>query len=182
MFRPTLLNNGARPPRLITTDGFAGVSGRLVEGVQQNHLDPVEPGDYALQANDCTIDLSKPQVTNIFDVTVRNVGVGASQSFEILCDQNAIASNSAVFGGQNKLNSHVSTPSSDGSGAFKINVDDTLGKREIAVTGLEIAGSTVASVGQEPQQRASFSRKPGHKSVAFLADPTPARILGKYDQ
>ena len=182
MFRPTLLNNGALPPRLITTDGFAGVSGRLVEGAQQNRLDPLEAWDCALHAKDCTIDLSKPQDTHIFDVTVRNVGVGASQLFEILCDQNTIASNSAVFGGQNKPNSRVSTPSTDGSGAFNINVDDSLGKREIAVTGLEIAGSTVVSVGQDPQQRASFSRKPRHKSVAFLADPTPSRIVGKYDK
>ncbi len=97
-----------------------------------------------------TIDLSSSAGKLIFDITEAGRGVEVFQPFELVAGGDIVTGASDVTDGDTGLNLEVSAIAPGAQVAFTIDVDDTIGAREITVSGSEIAGARVqVSVGSD---------------------------------
>ncbi|MFY0660372.1 MAG: aggregation factor core [Shimia sp.] len=141
---------------MLVAAGHAELSVRFIEGAPKDRFEIKNQGACALPASTITLDLSTSQGALIFDVTDRGAGVEVFQPFEIVAGQGAFTSMPTIVDGQNTVDLTVSSLSPGASIAFTIDVDDTLGAREITVTGSEISGAMVRLVGDAGPQTALF--------------------------
>lgn len=89
------------------------------------------------------LDLSTSEAGLIFDVTDAGQGVEVYQPFEVVQGAQALAVLPQVVDGQSKLVLEIKELAPGGEIEFTIDVDDTIGQREITVSGSEIEGARV---------------------------------------
>lgn len=90
-----------------------------------------------------TVDLSGSHAGLIFDVTGGGAGVDVFQPFELVSGEDYVISVDAVRDGDQRLSLHLSQLPDQVEISFTIDLDDTLGGREITVEGAEISGARV---------------------------------------
>ncbi|MCP4824563.1 MAG: aggregation factor core [Shimia sp.] len=136
--------------------GQADLHVRFIEGAPKDRFEITNHSACTISSSTITLDLASSQGALIFDVTGNGAGVEVFQPFEIVSGREALATLPTILDGQNAVDLPISTLVSGASIAFTIDVDDTLGAREVTVTGSEISGATVKLVGSDAPQRARF--------------------------
>ncbi|MFT5066424.1 MAG: hypothetical protein ACJAXK_003108 [Yoonia sp.] len=90
------------------------------------------------------VDLSGSQAGLIFDITSAGMGVEVFQPFVLTAGQAAFSRVSEVNDGDQTLTLDLTSLTQQV--AFTIDLDDTIGQREITVSGAEIAGASVTVI------------------------------------
>lgn len=110
----------------------------------------------ALEQARIAIDFDGSAGQLVYDITASGAGVEVFQPFEVVRGAAALASLPDVKDGDTFLSLSIRALAPGDSIAFTIDVDDTIGAREITVTGSEIAGaSATLSAGRMDEDIAS---------------------------
>ena len=112
-----------------------------------------------------TFDLSGSTAGLIFDITSNGAGVEVYQPFVLVSGAEDVAAHSAVSDGDTTLKLELAALAEGRPIAFTIDLDDTIGQREIIVSGSEIAGATVSLTSSEKTVSAVF----GQDAIARIA-------------
>lgn len=158
MFSKMTVGAAAFTLPLTAVTGQADLHVRFVEGAPKDRFEITNQGACAISSSTITLDLAPSQGALVFDVTASGAGVEVFQPFEIIAGQESLATLPTVADGQNAVDLPISTLGSGETIAFTIDVDDTLGAREITVTGAEISGATVKLIGTDGPQMALFDK------------------------
>ena len=143
-----------------STAAQADLRVNFYEGAPKDRIQIVNTGVCTISGSSVTIDLSQSQGGLIFDVTASGQGVEVYQPFEIVQGENALARIPTVMDGQKQVVLEIVSLAPNEAIAFTIDVDDTIGQREITVTGSEFAGTTAAYTSGESPILATFSSGP----------------------
>lgn len=135
----------------------AGLSIRFIEGAPKDRFQIENTGSCDITSATLRLDLSSSQGALIFDTTGSGAGVEVFQPFDLVAGQSALAAVPAVVDGQDTLDLDVKRLSPGAAIAFTIDVDDTIGAREITVTGAEIEGATVQLTQNGASSAGTFS-------------------------
>lgn len=138
------------------THALSDVDVRFIEGAPKDRFEIRNSGACALTATTVALDLSTSQAGLIFDVTARGAGVEVFQPFEITSGADSLRAIPVVTDGQNKLALDIAALQPGQTIAFTIDVDDTIGQREITVSGSEISGASVRLATQSSDHSATF--------------------------
>lgn len=103
------------------------------------------------------IDLSGSHAGLIFDTTDQGQGVEVSQPFELVTGAAVVRAASEVADGDTSLTMALTSLLQRDPLSFTIDVDDTIGAREITVSNAEIAGATVSVTQGDMASSAIFS-------------------------
>lgn len=98
-----------------------------------------------LPAATLTLDLNASAGALVFDTTDQGAGVEVFQPFELVAGKNQVTGTSAVTDGDKRLTIDIKGLNAGEKLAFTIDVDDTLGGREITVNDTEISGAMVSA-------------------------------------
>ncbi|WP_171230313.1 aggregation factor core [Ruegeria sp. HKCCA4008] len=153
------------PPSIIAaTLGFfaatslqAGVQIRFVEGAPKDRFVLTNVGTCDVVASTVKIDLSQSAGRLIFDVTEKGAGVEVFQPLEFVEGADALRQLPSVVDGQNTIELEIASLAAGEQLAFTIDVDDTIGQREITVSGSEIEGAMVSYTVSDETNTATFS-------------------------
>jgi hypothetical protein len=104
------------------------------------------------------LDLTGSAGALIFDVTGSGAGVEVFQPFEIVAGRDALAALPEVKDGDTAIELDIRDMALSPV-AFTIDVDDTMGAREITVTGSEILGAQVQLVSEAGTFTGAFDDK-----------------------
>ena len=110
----------------------------------------------ALSATTLALDLKGSAGALVFDTTGQGAGVEVFQPFELVSGQAVVTGNSAVTDGDTRLTIDITGLNAGDKLAFTIDVDDTLGQREITVNDAEISGAMVTSTQAGKAASATF--------------------------
>lgn len=127
----------------VTASAFADMAISFDEGAPKDRFTFANTGACTIEAAKVTLDLSGSKSGLIFDVTGNGAGVEVFQPLEIVSGENALQSVPKVKDGDNQITLDIRQLEAGQSIAFTIDVDDTMGGREITVSGSEIAGTRV---------------------------------------
>ena len=117
-----------------------------------------------------TVDLRGSAGGLIFDVAENGAGVEVFQPLEIVAGSDALLATTSVTDGDKSLTIELSSLQPGVPFAFTIDVDDTLGAREITVSDSEILGAEVTLVSNNKLHSAVF----GENAEAMIDWPTCA--------
>lgn len=115
-----------------------------------------------------TIDMTPSVGRLIFDVTEAGGGVAVFQPFELVVGGDVVTGASDVVDGDKVLTLTLSSLMAGAEVAFTIDVDDTIGAREITVTGSEISGAVVTVRADDEVSRGVFAEN----GLAFVDWPS----------
>ena len=146
---------------LSVTTASATLSVTFTEGAPKDRFRIENTGTCAITTSTLRLDLSASQGGLIFDVTGAGQGVEVYQPFELVEGEEALRSLPTVRDGQKAIDLEIATLAPGQAIAFTIDVDDTIGQREITVTGAEIAGAQVVHF-----------LEPGEHAARFTSDAT----------
>ena len=135
----------------------AGVQIRFIEGAPKDRFVLTNVGACEVDASTLKIDLSQSAGRLIFDVTEKGAGVEVFQPLEFVEGADALRQLPSVVDGQNTIEFEIASLAVGDKLAFTIDVDDTIGQREITVTGSEIEGATVSYSDADKTSTATFS-------------------------
>ncbi len=135
----------------------AGVQIRFIEGAPKDRFVLTNVGACAVEASTVKIDLSQSAGRLIFDVTEKGAGVEVFQPLEFVEGADALRQIPAVVDGQDAIELEIASLADGDKLSFTIDVDDTIGQREITVTGSEIEGATVSFTDEGETSTAAFS-------------------------
>ncbi|WP_170361956.1 aggregation factor core [Ruegeria arenilitoris] len=135
----------------------AGVQIRFMEGAPKDRFVLTNVGTCEVEASTLKIDLSQSAGRLIFDVTENGAGVEVFQPLEIVEGVDALRQLPLVVDGQNTIELEIASLAVGDNLAFTIDVDDTIGQREITVNGSEIEGATVSYADAVETKTATFS-------------------------
>ena len=135
----------------------AGVQIRFIEGAPKDRFVLTNVGACEVDASTLKIDLSQSAGRLIFDVTEKGAGVEVFQPLEFVEGADALRQLPSVVDGQNTIEFEIASLAVWDKLAFTIDVDDTIGQREITVTGSEIEGATVSYSDADKTSTATFS-------------------------
>lgn len=127
---------------------------RYIEGAPKDRFQFTAACD--LPSGALSLDLSTSAGKLIFDVTADGAGVEVFQPLEIVAGQEWVKEVPKVRDGDQQLSLVLSPMPQGATIAFTIDVDDTLGGREITVSGSEIEGALVSWSTTSGQSDASF--------------------------
>ena len=129
----------------LCTPVFADISVRFVEGAPKDRF-VIEASDAFCSTDPLavTVNLAESPGKLIFDVTDSGAGVEAFQPFEVVPGAESVLAASSVKDGDTLLRPDLAGLNDETSVAFTIDVDDTLGAREITVVDGEILGASVS--------------------------------------
>lgn len=113
------------------------------EGAPKDRFTLVNLSGCSIGPADVTIDLSGSKAGLIFDVSDTGAGVEVFQPFDLVVGQDAVAAFTPVADGDSAVTLRLDVLQVGEEVAFTIDVDDTLGAREITVSRSEIAGASV---------------------------------------
>ncbi len=122
----------------------AGVQVRFIEGAPKDRFVLENVGSCDLVSSTLGIDLSPSTGRLVFDVTEAGAGVEVFQPLELVQGEDALLRIPSVVDGQSSIEFEIFSLAAGDKIAFTIDVDDTIGQREITVSGLEIEGATVS--------------------------------------
>ncbi len=152
----------------ITTPALADLRVVFNEGAPKDRFKIENTGNCIIEDSRVTLDLSTSLAGLIFDVTDRGAGVEVFQPFQLIEGIQALSSIPQVRDGQSEIVFDIVALDPGASIEFTIDVDDTLGEREITVSGSEIEGATVSYSASNGVYSTSFSSL--SKAVLAIAD------------
>lgn len=126
---------------LITAPVSADMLVQFREGAPTDRFMFEWVGACALSDVTLTVDLSGSDAGLIFDVTGAGAGVEVFQPFTLVAGADLVSATSGVTDGAQTLSLSATTLLPGAQIAFTIDVDDTIGAREITVSGAEIQGA-----------------------------------------
>lgn len=135
----------------------AGLEVRFVEGAPKDQFIVNNVGHCDLSASTLSLDLSPSSGRLIFDVSEAGAGVEVFQPLEFTNGAEALLDVPSVVDGQDFIEIQIASLKAGSNIAFTIDVDDTIGQREITVSGAEIAGATVTFAKEGKSSTAVFS-------------------------
>ncbi len=135
----------------------AGVQIRFIEGAPKDRFVLTNVGTCEVEASTLKIDLSQSTGRLIFDVAENGAGVEVYQPLEFVEGVDALRQLPLVVDGQNTIELEITSLAIGDKLAFTIDVDDTIGQREITVTGSEIEGATVSFADADETNTATFT-------------------------
>ena len=121
----------------------AQLTARFDEGAPKDRFTITNTGACTLSGARVVIDLSGSKAGLIFDVTDAGAGVEVFQPFDLVQGAAFVEGRPAVRDGDTSVVLPLRGLPAGESIAFTIDVDDTLGGREITVDGSEIEGAQV---------------------------------------
>ncbi len=142
---------------LVASSLQAGVQIRFIEGAPKDRFVLTNVGTCQVEASNVKIDLSQSAGRLIFDVTEKGAGVEVFQPLEFVEGADALRQLPSVVDGQNTIELEIASLAAGDTLAFTIDVDDTIGQREITVTGSEIEGATLSYTDADKTSTATFS-------------------------
>lgn len=113
------------------------------EGAPKDLFTFMNIGDCTIKAANVKLDLSTSTAGLILDVAESGKGVEVFQPLEITSGTSSLLTIPNPKDGDSQLTLEIDELEPGQSISFTIDVDDTLGGREITVSGAEIAGATV---------------------------------------
>lgn len=128
---------------LLSLPALADVQVTFSEGAPKDRFTIANIGACALGPVDVTIDLAGSSAGLVFDVTGQGAGVEVFQPFELVSGGDLLSSAPRVRDGDNALTLALTSLGQGQSVSFTIDVDDTIGAREITVSHAEISGASV---------------------------------------
>jgi len=128
---------------LVTAPAFADLEVTFKEGAPKDRFTLTNLSACPIGPADVTIDLAGSDAGLIFDVTGAGAGVEVFQPFDLVAGQDAVAAFTPVRDGDNALTLRLDKLGEGEEVAFTIDVDDTVGTREITVSRSEISGASV---------------------------------------
>lgn len=126
---------------LMTQSAIADIRVEFDEGAPKDRFTISNISGCALMKGEVLIDLSKSKAGLIFDTTGQGAGVEVFQPLEFTQGQNFLTNEPQVKDGDNSVRLVFANFDPGSSISFTIDVDDTIGQREITVSGSEIAGA-----------------------------------------
>lgn len=135
----------------------ADIEVRFVEGAPKDTFIVVNVGSCEVASATVSIDLSASSGRLIFDVTEDGAGVEVYQPLEFVRGAESLRQRPSVTDGQDQLDLQIASLAAGYGIAFTIDVDDTVGQREITVSGSEIEGAIVSYSSRTENQEAAFS-------------------------
>ncbi|MEM7303130.1 MAG: aggregation factor core [Pseudomonadota bacterium] len=106
------------------------------------------------------LDLSGSKSGLIFDVSDSGSGVQVFQPFDLVAGKESVVKLPTVSDGDKKIELDISKLVPNRSVAFTIDVDDTIGNREITVSDDELSGATVTLVQAGRNSSSTFQASP----------------------
>ena len=140
-----------------TTAVQADLRVRFIEGAPKDKFVFENVGDCPVSDTTVLLDLSTARGKLIFDVTSQGAGVEVFQPFELVEGRDALVTLPTVRDGQASVELEIASLDPSAAIAFTIDVDDTLGQREITVSGTEIEGATVYYANAKREKRVLFN-------------------------
>lgn len=138
---------GAAALAIIAQPALADLSVRFLEGAPKDRFIITSEGGVCADGPvSIVVDMSGSAGALIFDVTGEGAGVEVYQPFELVSGGTLVSGASRVVDGDSALQLDLETIAPGTEVAFTIDVDDTIGAREITVTGSEISGAIVRVV------------------------------------
>ena len=125
----------------LSTPAASQVVAQFVEGAPKDRFVFEVTGGCPLGPARLEIDLTGSNGGLIFDVTASGAGVEVYQPFELVSGAERVIATSEVEDGSQRLSLDVDGIDPGTRIAFTIDVDDTIGAREITVSGAEITGA-----------------------------------------
>ncbi len=135
----------------------AGVQIRFIEGAPKDRFVLTNVGTCEVEASTLNIDLSQSAGRLILDVTEKGAGVEVFQPLEFVEGADALRQFPSVVDGQNTIELEIASLAAGDKLAFTIDVDDTIGQREITVAGSELEGATVSYIDAREVSTAIFT-------------------------
>lgn len=126
---------------LWTNAAAADITVSFIEGAPKDRFVIENTGSCAVNDAVFELDMGSSQGRLVFDVTPAGAGVEVFQPFEITAGADRLATVPDVVDGQSDLVLQLVQFAAGDTVVFTIDVDDTIGQREITVTGSEIAGA-----------------------------------------
>jgi hypothetical protein len=148
----------------VAAPGAADIAVDFREGAPKDRFTFRNDGACAISNARLVLDLSGSAAGLIFDVTGAGAGVEVFQPLELVTGAETLQSVPAVRDGDNRIEFAVDALPPGGQIAFTIDVDDTMGGREITVSGSEIQNAQVTLV----QGSKSFSGGFGQDARALV--------------
>mgnify|MGYP001804276586 CR=1 FL=1 len=146
---------------LAAAPAAADVSVRFIEGAPKDRfVIASETGFCADAPITFTVDLAGSAGALIFDVTSDGAGVEVFQPFELTTGAGAVSGVTPVTDGDTSLAITVDSFPAMAEIAFTIDVDDTLGAREITVSNGEILGASLVVTSGDASYRGAFESGP----------------------
>lgn len=130
-------------PLLLPLPALAQVEVTFREGAPKDRFTIINTSGCGLGAMDVTVDLSGSAAGLIFDVTAQGAGVQVFQPFDVVAGEELLLSTPQVRDGDTDVTLALSALPAGQAVAFTIDVDDTIGAREITVSRSEISGAGV---------------------------------------
>jgi hypothetical protein len=152
------------PLCVIATLAAADVTIRFAEGAPTDRFTITTVDTCVEGAATITIDLAGSPAGLIFDTTASGAGVQVSQPFILVAGKEIVTRIPQLADGDRSVTLTLSKLVSHQPVAFTTDVDDTIGQREITVSGAEIAGATVTLTSANGSISATF----GSDAVARL--------------
>lgn len=126
-----------------STSAFGDIKVVFDEGAPKDRFTFTNTSDCSLKSAQLTLDLSASQSGLVFDPTPGGAGVEVFQPLQVVSGAAALKTIPTVGDGDNQVALDIVELASGESIAFTVDVDDTMGGREITVSGSEIEGSRV---------------------------------------
>lgn len=132
---------GAIAAITLSTPSFADMRVQFVEGAPKDRFVMTNLGDCALGAGQIVIDFTDSRAGLIFDVSGSGAGVEVYQPFEVTQGAQYLVAQPTISDGDQRAVLDISGLDVNGSIAFTIDVDDTIGTRAITVADSEMHGT-----------------------------------------
>lgn len=142
---------------LFATTATADLVVTFDEGAPKDRFTFQNSGACALPASTLALDLKGSAGALVFDTTDQGAGVEVFQPFELVSGKAVVTGTSTVTDGDTRLTIDIKGLNAGEKLAFTIDVDDTLGQREITVNDAEISGAIVSTTGAGEQASAAFA-------------------------
>ena len=145
---------------LAASPAVADLSIRFDEGAPKDRFSFENTGTCPIVNAALLLDLSGSSAGLIFDVTGRGAGVEVFQPLEIVSGSGVLATVPQAKDGDNRIAFEIAEFAPGALMAFTIDVDDTVGAREITVSDSEIVGARVALTANGAASEAVFTSGP----------------------
>ncbi|MEL6921087.1 MAG: aggregation factor core [Pseudomonadota bacterium] len=150
---------GAFIAAALSTAAHADIVVTFDEGAPKDRFTVENVGTCALTDAVVTIDLSGSASGLVFDVTESGAGVEVFQPFELVAGADLLSGTPTVSDGDNRVDMNVRSLGAGRQIAFTVDVDDTVGTRQITVSNSEIEGATVSVTSGDVTQAAMFGQR-----------------------
>lgn len=149
---------------LLTAAVNADIRVKFDEGAPKDRFTISNVSNCTIDKGNVVIDLSKSSAGLIFDTTASGAGVEVFQPFEVTSGNVFLSNMPKVMDGDNQVTLSLANFQAGDAISFTVDVDDTIGQREITVSGSEINGAEFSLVTDAGARKATF----GSQAVAQI--------------